>query len=209
MRRVILAFSSLLGLVATSYADEIDVGADLPALFDVAGVADPDVLNVRAEPDAAADIVGTLENDAERVEVVDLSEDSRWGLVNVAEASGYVAMRYLEPREIDAGPEGLPSKLACFGTEPFWSLSVDEADVTLSTPESGERVLSLDKVLRVINVPQPNHVLFAELDEARYTAVIDRAECSDGMSDRRYGLAITFIEDSKSAWAAGGCCSLR
>lgn len=207
MRIVPLTAISVLCLLEAASAEGLE--ANLPALFDVTGVAASDVLNVRSEPTAAGRIVGTLESDAERVEVVDLSDNGRWALVNVAETSGYVAVRYLEPREIEHGPDGLPSKLSCFGTEPFWSLAFDEGTLSLATPEDGEQSLSLDRVFAMMNRPQPNHVILAHQGETAYIGVIGRAECSDGMSDRRYGLEITFIEDSTHAWAASGCCSLR
>jgi uncharacterized membrane protein len=207
MGRFLLTIFMILALPTAASSD--DRADNLPALFDVTGVVPPDVLNVRAEPTAAADTVGTIESDAQRIEVVGLSDDGRWGVVNLAETSGYVAMRFLRRRAVETGAEGLPARLACFGTEPFWSLSWRDGELSLSTPEDSERSLSLDRVLPIINAPQPNHVLLAHDGEARFTGVVGRAECSDGMSDRRYGLAITLIEDSASGWAAGGCCSLR
>lgn len=46
---------------------------DLPAVYDVAGVAADDVLNVRAEPSAEAPVLRTLAPDAGGIEVVALS----------------------------------------------------------------------------------------------------------------------------------------
>lgn len=209
MRGLSLVVFSVLGVLTAASAQEFTAETELPALFDVAGVEASDVLNVRAEPSAAAEIIGTFASDAGSIEVVAFSPDRRWGLVNLAESAGYVSMSYLQQRPAEFGPEGLPPTLSCFGTEPFWSLSWNEGELSLSTPEDGEQPLSLDRRLPLANLPQPNHVLFADKGEARYIGVIGRAECSDGMSDRRYGLTITLIEDSVSAWAASGCCSLQ
>ncbi|MFD2813860.1 SH3 domain-containing protein [Paracoccus aerius] len=55
----------------------------LPTLFDVTGVASDDVLNIRAEPNAKAAIIGTLAPDAFRIEVVE--ERQGWARVNTGE----------------------------------------------------------------------------------------------------------------------------
>jgi hypothetical protein len=68
---------------------------DLPALFRVTGVAANDVLNIRAEPSARAAIIGSFRPDAGGIEVVALSADGRWGLVNSGEQAGWSSMRYL------------------------------------------------------------------------------------------------------------------
>lgn len=69
---------------------------DFPALYHVIDVADDDVLNVRAQPDAQSAIIGTLLHDEADVEVMALSDDGKWGLINVGENAGWVAIRFLQ-----------------------------------------------------------------------------------------------------------------
>ena len=89
----------------------------LPTLFDVARVAADDVLNIRAEPDASAPIIGTLAFDATHVEVVE--QRAGWSRVNTGEGSGWVSDRYLDYR-VDVWQDGaLPA--AVHGAPPLRS----------------------------------------------------------------------------------------
>lgn len=173
---------------------------DLPARHAVEGVAANDVLNVRERPDAGAPVVWTLAPDATGVEVLEVSPDGRWALVSRPEGSGWAALRFLEREAEAAGP--LPRPLRCGGTEPFWSLRVDAEDAVFETPEGGA-------------VPLRQHGeaggftgAVAAFDAGGETLdlTVIRQQCSDGMSDRRYGFAAlvwnrgeTFLE---------GCCTV-
>ena len=75
----------------------------LPALYDVTGVAADDALNIRAEPAANAEIIGTLPSDARSVEVVAVDASGKWALVNSAERSGYLALRFLLQQDSAGG----------------------------------------------------------------------------------------------------------
>ena len=66
-----------------------------PALYSVTGVAGDDVLNIRLEPDATAEAVGSLPPDATNIEVVGLSPDGGWGQVIAGEAAGWIKMEFL------------------------------------------------------------------------------------------------------------------
>jgi len=61
---------------------------DLPVLYSVTGLAQGDTLNIRTQPDAGAPILGTLAPDAKDVEVIRLSENKRWGVVNSYDLAG-------------------------------------------------------------------------------------------------------------------------
>jgi uncharacterized membrane protein len=188
----------LLGLTASA------VGAEVyPAFHAVVGVAEDDVLNIRTAPDAGADIIGTLAPNAMGVEVIGVTEG--WALVNTGEGSGYASMQFLAREE---GPDwyALEQPLACFGTEPFWSLAIDPgAGVTdYSTPEPDEaRQGTIGQTWP--GAPWAPTAAFA-MDEGM--AVLRPAECSDGMSDRSFGIAIDVFLTQGDRQRLSGCCVL-
>jgi len=198
MRLAVLALLSAL-LASPAWATPEYI---LPTLFDVAGVAANDVLNIRERPDAKAPIIGKLAPNARGIEVV--AERSGWMQVNTAERPGWVNGRYLNYR-VDVWEEGrLPAGLACLGTEPFWSLAAAKGNVTLSRPEGGQTT-ALRKVLSTGWFRDPRRAVVAD----GLTAVITPAACSDGMSDRAYGLEATVIlGHGAQAQMLNGCCSI-
>ena len=174
-----------------------------PALHDVTGVAVDDVLNIRAAPDAAAEVIGTLAPDATGVEV--LAEAEGWGLVNAGERSGYVAMRFLTRI---GGPDwnALQTRLSCLGTEPFWSLQIDPArnETRFQTPE--------DEAARIAPIsnawPGQSWSPAAAVALPDGLAVLAPAECSDGMSDQSYGIAADLFLAGPDRPRLSGCCRL-
>jgi uncharacterized membrane protein len=180
----------------------------LPTLADVVGVAPGDVLNVREHPDASAPIIGTLAPDTAGVEVVDLDSTGRWARVNAGERAGWAAMRYLQAESNLWIPGALPPGLVCLGTEPFWSLRPDSHRVIYSTPEA-ERALPLGAALDTGLPGDPRRVLIAVDGEGRLTATIAPKTCSDGMSDRAYGLGVAVVLEGPGApELRTGCCSI-
>jgi uncharacterized membrane protein len=181
----------------------------LPTLFDVTGVAANDVLNIRAAPDANASIIGHLAPDARAVEVVAHDATGRWAQVNAGEQSGWVALRYLAYRVDVWGEDTLPPSLHCLGTEPFWSLRMQGDALVLSTPDAPERVMQADGVLSSGVFRDPRRAVSAVDSAGGLTAVIVPMACSDGMSDRAYGLDATLILDGGGAQRMlTGCCTL-
>ncbi|AWD22137.1 SH3 domain-containing protein [Fuscovulum blasticum] len=200
MIRVLALLVALLALPAQ--AD------DLPALYDVTGVAAGDVLNIRAEPSARAQVVATLRPNTRGVEVVELS--GTWGKVNTGEGVGYASMTYL--RRAGAGSwASLDLPLHCHGTEPFWGLTYDPVagTATLDDPETGKTALPVTARWGI----QPGSNLVA-LGATGMTAVLRGAACSDGMSDNAFGLALDVFltgqtpDGPASSRHLTGCCSL-
>jgi uncharacterized membrane protein len=180
----------------------------LPFLAEVVGVAAGDVLNVREGPDVSAPAVGALAPDAAGVEVVGLDPTGRWGLVNAGERAGWAAMRHLGPAPDVWVPGQLPPSLACFGTEPFWSLRSGAGGATFATPDAGERALALTAVDSGI-AGDPRRALVAEAGGLRLAATIAPVRCSDGMSDRAYGLELLgILEEAGAPRLLAGCCSI-
>jgi uncharacterized membrane protein len=182
-----------------------------PALYDVTGVASDDVLNIRNSADAAAEITGTLPPDAKRVEVLGLSPDGKWAMVNGAEISGYVALRFLVS---SAGSDWLTLEqpLHCHGTEPFWGLAFDPVakSAQLTLPDAASTSFGLQTIWP--GSPISNQAAFAATaPDLQVTAVLRGAACSDGMSDTAYGISATLLmRDAKgeNPVSHAGCCTI-
>lgn len=175
-----------------------------PALFNVTGVAANDTLNVRAFPDGSAEKRGAFAHNAQDIEVTALNDSGTWGRVNLGEGSGWVSMRYLQ-RHDDNPDYALAHALTCFGTEPFWSADITQGQaVTIRTPES-----QIDIPGAGLFVPASGRTDLYAINFADSSAQVRRAACSDGMSDRAFGLQIgLFLHHDQSATLYAGCCSI-
>lgn len=179
----------------------------LPSRFDVSGVAGGDALNVRAEPTTSAPVIATLAPDARGIEVVATDPSGRWGRVNAGEASGWASLHYLR-EEPDVWKEGaLPAGLRCFGTEPFWSLVPEGATARMESPEA-----SASFELITLDLGHPSNQrrgLVLRNQTATATATITPQVCSDGMSDRLFGLeALVVMQGEGGPRLVTGCCSV-
>ncbi|WP_265502292.1 COG3650 family protein [Paracoccus beibuensis] len=174
----------------------------LPTLFDVTDVAADDVLNIRAEPSASAKIIGTLAPDATHVEVVE--ERRGWARVNTAERSGWVSSRFLNYR-VDVWEEGaLPQGFRCFGTEPFWSLAAKGGSVTLARPGEDDVVQPATALSTGIFRLPTRAVVAGDM-----TLTATPQICTDGMSDRLYGLQALLVLRGQTPELMSGCCSIQ
>ncbi|WP_226624830.1 COG3650 family protein [Alloyangia pacifica] len=180
---------------------------DLPAFYAVSGVAADDVLNIRAAPDPEATRLGSLTPSARGVEVSALNDDGTWGRIPMGEGVGWVSMAYLAPE--DNG--GLPQVegLRCFGTEPFWSYEVRQGEAaTVTTPDDPEEVLLAGGFETASGQRWPfSSVAGADHLQAVLVASPE-AQCSDGMSDRLYGLSATLVLTGRISRTLSGCCEL-
>lgn len=178
----------------------------LPTLSDVTGVAANDRLNIRERPDAAAAVIGTLPPDAKGIEIV--AERNGWAQVNTGERAGWVNARFLTFRS-DVWQTGqLPATLNCLGTEPFWSVRQVGKTIVYETPEGArqmERRAVLDQGFR-----SPVRGVIAGDAQGRMTLAIQPGQCSDGMSDRSYGLSALLIFDGagQTSRMQSGCCRI-
>jgi uncharacterized membrane protein len=185
-----------------------------PALYDVSGVAANDVLNIRANTDFNAPVIGTLAPDATGVEVVGLSSDGKWGRVNSGESSGWVALRFLDRQ---SGPEwiSLDRPMTCSGTEPFWSLAYSPDRRNMMLSRMGEdHDLGLWINWHMETEGRMGQIGWHLSGPAREGfATLTAESCNDGMSDRAFGLSITLFMNAADESAApplglAGCCSL-
>lgn len=117
------------------------------AEYRVAGVPDDDELNVRAQPGAQANIVEELAPDATGILATGVwrphAGGTWWEIAYEPGETAWVNARFLAPA---GGPaEHIP--LRCSGTEPFWSLAIEDDEAVFSrmggdeeTWTAGERI---------------------------------------------------------------------
>lgn len=175
-----------------------------PALYDVTGVAAGDVLNVRSGPGAGEEIIGSLDPTATGIEVIE--EADGWGLVNTGERSGWASLTYLarQPGQEDGT---LPPRLRCGGTEPFWSLVTTGEEVILDEAATNQtRSWPQSRTLTAQGRLGPYAILG---DGDSPVALVSRASCSDGMSDRAFGLRLEVLVEGEDPYLLSGCCSIE
>ena len=184
----------------------------LPALHDVAAVAANDALNVRAAPDADSALLGSLSPYATAVEVMGQSPDGKWGQINLGEVAGWVAMRYLSAQNRPAWYR-MQAPLHCFGTEPFWSARIvpgAEPQVVLSTVDMPDVSYDIQALWPGEDWHQVVGLDFVGQQGTGMAALRGEA-CSDGMSDRVFGLSIDLFLGSENDGNRGGllgCCTI-
>lgn len=199
MIRIILLIFLLVGLPLRAE----DFPLLYPALYSVTGVAADDVLNIREKPDATAAVIGILAPDAKGVEVISVADG--WATVNAGEMRGYVAMQFLTWEE---GPpwNTLQGPLTCLGTEPFWSLVIN--------PQAGETNFQLpeDDVAQISLMDEtwPGETWYPEaaVSVPDGLAILYPGECSDGMSERIFGIRVDVFLHRADRSRVSGCCLL-
>ncbi|MDM7931612.1 SH3 domain-containing protein [Tabrizicola sp.] len=198
IRTSLLLFLLFAGVLPSPLAAQ-----DFPALFSVSGVAPDDSLNIRAAPDPAAPIIGTLPFDASGVEVVSVTDG--WAKINSGEGTGHVALSYLM-RDDGAAWFTLQQPLFCFGTEPFWSLELDAANglITRKSPEVPAPLI--DRIGDTWPGKPWSPAAAIALPDG--LAVLRPADCSDGMSDMTYGIALDVFLNGPDGRRLSGCCTL-
>ncbi len=178
-----------------------------PALYDVTGVASNDTLNVRSGPSGDAQVIGTLPADARNIEVVQPNDRGSWGRINLGEASGWVSLRYMA-RQPGQVPGMIPATIQCFGTEPFWGLDLRNGAV-FEDPETMARSFEVTGARMSAN-RLDRWAITGTNGTANMVATISAQMCSDGMSDRAYGLTIDLVITRPDATQVySGCCTLQ
>ncbi len=174
-----------------------------PIVYEVVGVAENDVLNVRAKPNANAYDLGDL-SPGQQAEVTAFDETGNWARVLWHGEDGWVATRFLqEVMQYGDDFSGMPVNLSCSGTEPFWYAEIAPDDI-FSFAEMGNEPMALQIETSTMsrNSLRANYAFITP----RFTGFVRRAECNNGMSDATYGWALDLLEIGKEAlWS--GCCS--
>ncbi|WP_159453109.1 COG3650 family protein [Pseudooctadecabacter jejudonensis] len=175
----------------------------LPERFSVTGVAEDDVLNIRNGPGASFDKTGELEPFTLNVEVLD--QQDGWALIPTSESTGWVSMRFLRPNPIPANE--IPRPLVCSGTEPFWDIGFYPRGADYTELGLERRDLT---VIHEETAPDGYLVEAREGPTMTRTLIVKAGVCSDGMSDRQYGMsALLFTSAPDGNFVHKGCCTIQ
>ncbi len=94
-------------------------------------------------------------------------------------------------------PSPPPAPYRATGTEPFWSLLIDERDVTFIQPEA-----------QPVRQPTPRviHGFAGDIYQGRrlHLNIVRNMRCSDGMSDRVYPDKVQVTVDGRQFNGCGG-----
>jgi len=175
---------------------------DFPALYDITDVASDDVLNLRAEASASSDTIGAIAHNSRNIEVI--ATNGNWGQINSGEGIGWVSLRYMARQE--PNPDyALAQRISCYGTEPFWGTEfVQGQNVQFTSPEGGYDHPGAGLMVPASGVPDLWAMAFGDS-----VATIRREICSDGMSDRQFGLSVALYHNHDGEIALlSGCCSI-
>lgn len=174
----------------------------LPELYAVTGVAPGDRLNIRATASAQAPVIGSLAPETRDLEVI--AHQGSWAEVNAGEATGFVARRYLQPQASAWQSGALPAGLHCLGTEPFWDLRMDGGTAKLRSPDAPEQSFAITSIS---DRGYPEDRMRA-VQAGDLSFVIAPEACSDGMSERSFGLLAVLQLRSGPRPMLAGCCSI-
>ena len=185
-------------IVAALTACALATAAAAGPLVSVTGVADDDSLNLRAAPDANSARVGTIDAHDTKIEVIAVdTKGVDWVKVRKGTVSGWVNAKFLSYEA------GLPVKLKCVGTEPFWGIELGYqfADVDFTGMDAGKRKMSLAEP--VVAQARGWPWLVPANDKGSSFLLVDKRTCDDDMSDVNYPYAVVA---SVGGRFVEGCC---
>ncbi|MEM9792357.1 MAG: hypothetical protein AAF848_05395 [Pseudomonadota bacterium] len=173
--------------------------ADIPGLYSV----NPDAPRaLRENPRATSVISDRLPDERDTVEVTELSDNGDWARILHGEGNAWMPLDALSALETTGGRFENP--LYCAGTEPFWTLRTENDALVFD--EMGEPSANFEVQTRATSGNTTAH----ELAVADSLSVIVRAAaCSDGMTDRSYGLSVNLVLRGAQTQLLSGCCTLQ
>jgi len=180
-------------------AAEAPASTGAPELV-VIDVAPNDVLNIRAEPNANAAIVGTLAPDTGGIRATAQSTQSLdWIHIAAGGVEGWANANFLGYATPFAP---LPVRLTCSGTEPFWGveLSYTRGDVTYAFRDE-DFTAGFSAPGAPLN--RAGIWVMTRFDDDADFLVLEAETCSDGMSETQYDYALLAKLDGN---LLGGCC---
>lgn len=128
----------------------------------------------------------------------------RWSEVAVGGVSGWVNARFLAVA--DQPPDLKDATFDCFGTEPFWGVTLGPKEGELSEPES-KTALTTENVQPALArlFPLLYRLKNAKGQSLRAT-VTHQTYCTDGMSDYDYAFEVLLSDDEVFHQ---GCCFIK
>ena len=183
--------------------------------FRVVGVSAGDHLNVRERVESqssigSAKILGRIPANATGVLGSGASlkvGHVRWFEVSYGKARGWVNGRFLTPLSSRLG-SALESNLFCSGTEPFWSLKIEDGKAEMQ--HAGQDGEQLTVAVREPFQGRDDTLAFRFVNEdgPDVSALVQHKEwCIDGMSDLEYAFEVRIVGGSENR-PLRGCCSL-
>jgi uncharacterized membrane protein len=191
-------FVVLICLLATPIGAQTEAGPveatfdALPTVAKVANVRPGLELNVRAGPGTQFEVLGRLDRFTRNLEVTAVVPG--WARINFGERIAWVSRNFLEETPGAAA-------LSCFGTEPFWSANWLGDSGIWTTPE-----MRLEDPSATLLEGSQSRALVMTFEGETTTILVERSECSDGASDRLYGLRATAVQGRDRLET--GCCSV-
>ncbi len=181
-------------------------------LFQVTGVAQNDVLNIRAEPNPTAEKIGSLPYNAISVKAVGeirATGSSQWRQIQVDDQTGWVNINFLTPQKppLTEDPVFFSEPLNCSGTEPFWAFQVNGKQGELDTLSDGGTRILFDTI-RTAEARPTVWILRGrqQSTDASTVAMLEKTNiCSDGMSDLTYRYSLRLDVADGPFYA--GCCN--
>jgi uncharacterized membrane protein len=180
--------------------------------YKVVGVAAGDKLVVREEPQeggepAEGKEIAGIPADATGVLGTGRSKEvdkQRWSEVAVGGVSGWVNARFLAV--VDAPPDLKEATFDCFGTEPFWGVTLGPKEGEFSDSES-KTALTTEQVQPAMArlFPLLYRLKNAKGQSLRAT-VTHQTYCTDGMSDYDYAFEVLLSDDEAFHQ---GCCFIK
>lgn len=163
-------------------------------------------LVVRRHPDPSAERSGTLDVGANDIVVAGTrleAHDRVWWQVIHEQELGWVEAGYLAPMDADV-PLQKTFPLRCVGTEPFWSLHVEDDESVFETPESSQRWTAGPVNLAVGMIGRYAVRLEDGENVGHLAAWRNPHFCSDSMSNIGYPFEGIVVVPDGTAYS--GCC---
>ncbi len=182
----------------------------------VTGVNPDDFLNIREDIDytlevSASKVVGKIPHNASDVMVTGISVDigdAIWRQVDYNGTVGWVNERYLKPTSLLLEQ---PETLNCAGTEPFWSVMIDEHASNFTSPDL-EQPTQLEYLRMEPGIGRTDlwaHYLGSIDGKHALTVIVQYTEaCSDSMSDLTFDFEAILLGLGGTGAPAHGCCSI-
>ena len=184
--------------------------------YDVTGVGPGDKLNVRSTASSRGRIVGVIPPDGHEIEIIGVGPRG-WVKISRGKVRGYVARRFLtaansatlaaETPVASPDPVGLPSPLRCFGTEPFWSLTIAPRGSQFETADGETAVFAFTNLTKSSSRPDTWMAAGATAGSKLALYVRKTGTCSDGMSDTTHPYEMSVhLSDGR---VLSGCCKAQ
>jgi len=180
--------------------------------YKVVGVAAGDKLVVREEPQdggkpAEWKELGSIPGDATKVRATGRSKEvgeQRWSEVVSGSITGWVNARFLETADEPADLK--EETFNCFGTEPFWGVTLGPKEGEYSEPESKSKLTTERVQPATARLFPLLYRLRNEKDQSLRATVTHHHWCIDGMSDYDYAFQVLLSDDENFY---EGCCFLK